>query len=59
MGDMLDYDYIIEFFRKNQEAAYHMLAVFETNSEINEDYYLGVLDMCERAIVFLEAKYNE
>ena len=56
---MLDYDYIIEFFRKNQEAAYHMLAVFETNSEINEDYYLGVLDMCERAIVFLEAKYNE
>ena len=59
MEEPQDYSYIIEFFKKNQELAAHMLTVHETNSDINEDYYSGMLDMCDKAIMFLEANYNE
>lgn len=53
---MEDYSYIIEFFKKAQERAAYMLEESSTNSDINEDYYLGKLDMCDEAILFLEGK---
>lgn len=56
---MEDYSYIIEFFKKAQERAAYMVEESSTNSDINEDYYLGKLDMCDEAILFLEGKINE
>ena len=56
---MEDYSYIIEFFKKAQERAAYMLEESSTNSDINEAYYLGKLDMCDEAILFLEGKIYE
>ena len=53
---MEDYSYIIEFFKKAQERAAYLLEESSTNSDINESYYLGKLDMCDEAIIFLEGK---
>ena len=56
---MNDYEYIIEFFKKAQERAAYMVEESSTNPDLNESYYLGMLDMCDKAIIFLEGKDYE
>lgn len=59
MKEIRDYDYIIEFFKKAQERAAYLVEESANNPDIDESYYLGKLDMCDEAIMFLECKQDE
>ena len=56
---MSDMSYIIEFFKKAQERAAYQILESESNPEINQEYYLGMLDLADQAIMFLEYKEED
>lgn len=59
MNEISDYEFIIEWFRKAQERATYQILESESNPEINQDYYLGMLDLADQAIMFLEYKETD